>query len=150
MHIKYKNSTHCTAFGVRAPLTLTEQSEFANTFPEVPLKCEGAYGKTKSFHQFIQQILLQGFSCYAPLNWQWLPCFTWQPSSPPRQSVQRLWKSRSSSTAPSRSHVHGAEAAIPLLLPRLCWFVFICIACSRLGVCFLVFGGGKVGKGKYL
>lgn len=55
-----------------------------------------------------------------------------------------LWKARSSSTAPSRSRVCGAEAAIPLLLLRLCGFVF------RLGICFLVFEIGKVGKGKYL
>lgn len=75
-----------------------------------------------SFHQFIQQIFLQGFSCYGPLNWQWLPCFTRKPSR--SQSIQRLWRTKSSSTAPSRSHMHRAEAAIPLLLPRLCQFVF--------------------------
>lgn len=77
-----------------------------------------------SFHQFIQQIFLQGLSCYAPLNWQWLPCFTQQPSSPQRQSIQRLWKTKSNSITPSRCHIHGAEAANPLLLPRLCQFVF--------------------------
>lgn len=55
-----------------------------------------------------------------------------------------LWKTRSSSIAPSRSRVRGDEAASPLLLLRLCGFVF------HPGVCFLVFGVGKVGKEKYL
>lgn len=79
---------------------------------------------TLSFHQSIQQIFLQRFSCYAPLNWQWLPCFTQQPSSPQKQSIQRLWKTRSSSIAPNTPPVDGADAAIPLLLLTLCQFVF--------------------------
>lgn len=133
------------------PLTLTEKI-WVCKHASAPLKCEGAYSKMiLTFHQFIWKIFLQGFSCYAPLNWQWLPWFTQQLNRPQRQSVWSLWETEDNSVAPSRSPV-CVELKQPSL--RCSWecahLDSSCIVYSRLRFYFLVFGEGKVGKVKYL
>lgn len=97
------------------------------------------------------KIFLQGFSCYAPLNWQRLPCFTQQLNGHQRQSIRSFWETKDKSINPSRS---PGCVELKRLSLRCSWerahLDSSCIVYSRLIFCFLVFGEGKVGKGKYL
>lgn len=93
------------------------------------------------------KIFLQGFSCYAPLNWQQLPCFTQQLNGHQRQSIWSFWETKDKIINPSRSPGCGE-----LKPPSLCcpWehahLDFSCIVSSRLIFLFSWLWRGEGGE----
>lgn len=94
------------------------------------------------------KIFLQGFSCYGPLNWQRLPCFTQQLKGKISGASGRPRTRSLTQAGPLGAWSWSRRPfAAPGNAP-----IWISAALSIPGsfFCFPVFGEGKVGKGNYL
>lgn len=130
------------------PLTLTEKIWICKHTSAL-LKREGAHSKMiLSFHQFIWKNLPAGVQLLWPIK---LAAVALLYTAAQRQNIWSFWETKDKIINPSRSP--GCVELKPPSL-RCSWerthLDFSCIVYSRLIFCFLVFGEGKVGKGKYL